>query len=132
MQVPRTWVSEWLGYWNAISERSLEQWRKISDDVTKREYGPTQLMSDSIEFWNAAMLDWWSVVPDPTQLVPTLFINLDGGDSGPATVTRTVPIYRLRVPTGAPEWAYLRPIEGAGDRNRDFGRVRPDERHATR
>lgn len=112
MEVPRNWVSEWAGYWSAISERTLEQWRKVSDEVNERRYGPTQWMSDSIEFWNAAAVGWWSMFPDPTQLVPTLFIDLEGGDAGPATVTRTVPIYRLRIPSGPPEWAYLRPIEG--------------------
>jgi hypothetical protein len=112
MEVPRTWVSEWFGYWSAIGDRSMNQWMKIADEVNERRYGPTQWMSDSIEFWNAAAVAWWSWLPDPTQLVPTLFINLDGGDAGPGTITRTVPIYRLRVPSGAPEWAYLRPIEG--------------------
>lgn len=111
MQVPPTWVSEWFGYWSSISEKSLEQWRTINDEVSRREFGPAQLMSESIEFWNTAFVGWWSMFPDPTQLLPTLFINLDGGDAGPATVTRTVPIYRLRVPTGSPKWAYLRPIE---------------------
>ena len=112
MEVPRTWVSEWFGYWSAISERSLEQWRKISDDVNERRYGPSELLSDSIEFWNAATVGWWSMWPDPQQLLPTLFINLEGGDAGPATITRTVPIHRTRVPKGHPAWAYLRPIEG--------------------
>lgn len=112
MEVPRTWVSEWFGYWSTIGERSLEQWLKISEEVGARRYGPTEWTSDTFELWNAAAVAWWSWLPDPTQLVPTLFINLEGGDAGPATITRTVPMYRLRAPSGPPEWAYLRPIEG--------------------
>jgi hypothetical protein len=112
MEIPRTLVSEWYGYWTSVAERSLEQWRTISDEVARREYGPQQYMSDMIEFWNTTAVGWWAMVPDASQLVPTLFINLEGGDAGPATVTRTIPAHRLGIPMGPPRWAFLRPVVG--------------------
>lgn len=58
MRIPNRFVAPWFGYLTHLSDRSMERWHRMADEVDERTYGYDKLLSDVLQCWSDVTTGW--------------------------------------------------------------------------
>ncbi len=100
MEIPRQYMSNWVGYWSYVADHVTQTWDLAIRDIEKRKYSPAKMMSDVAGSWMVAATGWslpWQLDTRPAFL---LFVLPRTAESAPA---KDVPFFAARCPKGEPQ-----------------------------
>jgi hypothetical protein len=107
MRIPYRYASPWFGYWTFLSDRSMECWNRMADEVDNRTYGSDKLVNDVLQFWSDATTGWCAALSGRGADLPRIFFLLAPDDEA---VSKDLPVFPPSLPHGDPDVAYLVPV----------------------
>jgi hypothetical protein len=114
MQIPKQYMSNWVGYWSYVADHMTQTWDLALRDIEKRKYSPTKMMSDVAGSWMVAATGWCLPAHVDGKPDVLLFVIPATAEAAPA---KTVPVFAARCPKGDPEIVLIDgPTAGADEK----------------
>lgn len=113
-------VAPWIGYWGFLSDRSMERWDRMSDELEARSYGTDKLLSDVLEFWSDASCGWFAALRTGSDLPRVLFVLKPDAEAA----SKDLRLFPPSLPHGNAELTHLLPLNPAGPKQIEAGHCR--------
>lgn len=70
-------MSAFINMANTVAESSLDRMQEMSEKIQKRQYTPSDIITDTLGFWIDGVNGWWSIVQQSVAgPVPFAFIKM--------------------------------------------------------